>query len=209
MAISYPLDLPTQTGIASIRLVAKNVVSASTSPFTFKQQIIKHAGERWEADITLPAMKRDDAEEWLGFLLSLGGSYGTFLLGDPLGTTPRGSAASVPGTPLVDGANQTGNSITIDGCPTSQSSYLKAGDYIQIGSASTARLHKVLENVTTNASGETSISIWPALRESPADNAPITVTNCKGLFRLSSSETSWDVNTASIYGITFGAVEAI
>jgi hypothetical protein len=209
MAISYPLDLPTQTGIASIRLVARNVVSTSTSPFTFKQQVVKHSGERWEADIALPPQKRDDAEEWLGFLLSLGGAYGTFLLGDPLGDTPRGSAASVPGTPSVNGDGQTGNLLAIDGLPVSATGYLKAGDYIQIGTGASSRLHKVLQQVDTNSSGQATLAIWPSLRESPVNNATVIVSDCKGLFRLSAADTSWDINTASIYGMTFGAVEAI
>lgn len=209
MAISYPLALPTASGIASIKLVARNAVAVTQSPFSFKQQVLKHSGESWEADITLPPLKRDDAEEWNGFLLALGGRYGTFLLGDPSGNTPRGSAGSAPGAPVVNGANQTGNILAIDGLPNSQTSYLKAGDYIQIGNASSSRLHKVLTNVASNASGEAAIDIWPALRESPADGAAITVTDCVGVFRLSANETMWNINEASVYGITFGATEAI
>jgi hypothetical protein len=154
-------------------------------------------------------MKRDDAEEWVAFLLSLGGSYGTFLLGDPIGGTARGSASTTPGTPVVSGDNQTGDILVIDGLPVSVTGYLKAGDYIQLGSGLTSRLHKVLESVDTNSSGEASVTIWPSLRESPADGATVTVSDCKGLFRLNTSETMWDINTASVYGMTFGAAEAI
>jgi hypothetical protein len=209
VAISYPLTTPTVSGIQSIRLIARNTIAVTTSPFTYKQQILKHSGARWEADILLPPMKREDAEEWNAFLMSLNGQYGTFLLSDPLGVTPRGSASSAPGTPVVNGASQTGNILAIDGCPFSATGYLKAGDYIQLGSASSTRLYKVLEDIDTNASGEASISIWPDLRESPSDNQSVTVTNCKGLFRLASNESSFNINESSFYGITFGAVEAI
>lgn len=209
MAISYPVNLPSVSGISSIRLIARNIVAQTESPFTFKQQIVKHAGERWEADITLSPMKRPDAEEWNAFILSLGGKLGTFLLGDPLGAQPRGSASSVAGTPRVNGSDQTGNVLAVDGLPPSQTSYLLPGDYIQLGGGSSSRLHKVLRTVASNSSGQASIDIWPALRESPSDNAFITVTNAKGLFRLASNENGWDANNASIYGITFGAVEAI
>ena len=40
MAITYPLTLPTVAGIASINLRAVNAVSVSSSPFTYKQQVI-------------------------------------------------------------------------------------------------------------------------------------------------------------------------
>jgi hypothetical protein len=173
------------------------------------QQVHKHAGERWEADITLAPMKRDDAEYWVSFLLSLSGAYGTFMLGDPLGGTARGSASTTPGTPVVAGGSQTGSELDIDGCPVSTTGYLKAGDYIQIGTGASARLHKVLADVDTDSSGQATLDIWPALRESPSDNSSVIVSNCKGVFRLSSSITSYDVNQASVYGLTFGAVESL
>jgi hypothetical protein len=154
-------------------------------------------------------MKREDADEWNAFLTSLNGQFGTFLLGDPLAANPRGSAGVTPGTPLVNGTSQTGNILAIDGCPESATGYLKAGDYIQLGSGSTSRLYKVLSDVNTTSDGAASIDIWPDLRESPSDNAPVTVTNTKGLFRLSSNESSFTISNASIYGISFGAVEAI
>jgi len=209
MAETYPLALPTHTGIARVRLIARDVVGVSTSPFNFKQQIFRHQGQRWEADITLPAMPRADAEQWASFLLRLRGAYGTFLLGDPLNATPRGTASATPGTPVVNGANQTGDELDIDGLPTSETGYLKAGDYIQLGSGSTATLHKVLEDVNSNASGEATLNLWPKVRTALADNAAVTVSNAQGNFRLASNETMWDIDQASIYGITFGAVEAL
>lgn len=209
MAETYPLALPTHTGIARVRLIARDVVGVSTSPFNFKQQVYRHQGQRWEADITLPSMKREDAELWSAFLLRLRGAYGTFLLGDPNGGTPRGSASTTPGTPVVAGGSQTGDELDIDGCPTSATGYLKAGDYIQLGSGSSARLHKVLEDVNTDGTGAATLNLWPKITTAPSDNATVTVNNAQGLFRLASNETMWDIDQASIYGITFGAVEAI
>lgn len=209
MAESYPLALPTHTGIARVRLLARDVVGVSTSPFNFKQQVYRHQGQRWEADISLPPMQRADAEQWAAFLLRLRGTYGTFLLGDPLNATPRGSASATPGTPVVNGASQTGDELNIDGLPLSATGYLKAGDYIQLGSGDTASLHKVLEDVNSDGSGEATLNLWPKVRTAPSDNATVVVSGAKGVFRLSSNETSWDIDQASIYGITFGAVEAL
>lgn len=201
MAISYPLSLPS-TDIAQVRLVANSMVGISQSPFTAVQQVYKYTGQYWEADISLPPMKRAVAEYWISFLLKLNGSYGTFLLGDPNGATPRGVAT---GTPLVNGANQTGSDLITDGWTTSTTGILKAGDYIQIGNY----LHKVLDDVNSDSSGNATLTLFPDLRTSPADNATITVNSAKGLFRLSSGQTSWDINEASIYGITFAAREAL
>jgi hypothetical protein len=209
MAYSYPLTLPTVSGIRSINLRARNVVGISQSPFTLKQQVIAHSGQQWEADISLPPMTRDEGEDWVSFLVKLKGQQGTFLLGDPSGATPRGSAATTAGTPVVNGAGQTGSSLTIDGLPVSVSGYLKAGDYIQLGTASSSTLHKVLNDVTTSASGEASLDIYPSIRTAPADGSSVTVSNAKGVFRLSSNETSWSISEVELFGISFSAVEAI
>lgn len=209
MSITYPLSTPTNKTIGEITLIAKNVVGVSTSPFTFKQQVYQFSGQRWEADIALPPMAREDAEQWVSFLMKLYGQKGTFLLGDPLGGTPRGSASSAAGTPVVNGASQTGGTLAIDGLPASATGYLKAGDYIQLGSAATAQFYKVLTDADSNSSGEATLQIWPNLRSSPSDNATVVVSNAKGVFRLSSNETSWNINRLSLYGITFGATESL
>jgi hypothetical protein len=206
MAISYPLALPTTTGIAKVRISANNVVGVSQSPFTSKQQVYKFSGQFWEAEISLPPMKRADAEYWISFLLKLNGSYGTFLLGDPNGATARGVAT---GTPLVKGASQTGSELITDGWTPDTTGILKAGDYIQLGSGSSAKLHKVLDDVNSDSSGDATLTLWPDLRSAPSDNAAITVSGAKGLFRLSTNQQDWDVNEASIYGMTFPAREAL
>ena len=209
MAETYPLSLPTVSGFTKVRLVARSAVGVSTSPFSYKEQVYRHPGQRWEAELTIPPLRRESAEEWLSFLMRLRGRFGTFLLGDPLGATPRGSAATAPGTPLVNGASQTGDELVIDGIPTSGDDYLKAGDYIQLGSAATARLYKVLQDVAIDGSGGATLNIWPALRSSPADDATVTVSNAKGVFRLASNETDWDANQLGIYGATFACSEAL
>jgi len=205
MTISYPLALPS-TDIAKIKLVANNIVGISQSPFTAAQQVYKYSGQYWEADISLPPMKREVAEYWISFLLKLNGSYGTFLLGDPIGATARGVAT---GTPLVKGGSQTGNELLTDGWTTSTTGILKAGDYIQLGSGSSAKLHKVLDDVNSDSSGNATLTLFPDLRTSPSDNSAIVVSSPKGVFRLTSTQTMWDINEASIYGITFGAREAL
>lgn len=206
MAITYPLALPTHTGIQSVSLRANDIVGMNMSPFSASQQVYKYTGQFWEADISLPPMKRADAEYWITFLMKLNGAYGTFLLGDPAANTARGVAT---GSPVVNGASQTGYTLITDGWTGDTTGILKAGDYIQLGSGSDSRLYKVLDDVNSDASGNATFDIWPNLRSSPADNAVITVSNCKSVFRLSTNVTEMNVNEASLYGVTFGAREAL
>jgi len=199
MAISYPLSLPSNIGMASIELRAKNVVAVSESPFTFKSNIHVYDGQMWEADVTLPPMNRDDAEAWVAFLLSLKGRAGTFLLNDPSARTIRGSATSATITGAV------GDS-TVQ-CTVASGKTLKAGDYIQLGAASTATLHKVLVDYVGSGAAK-NLEIWPKLRTAHTGVSAV-LTNASGVFRLATNETSWSVNDASFYGISFGATEVI
>jgi len=194
MALSYPLATPTSIGIESIELRAVNAVATSQSPFTYKQQIISHGGQKWEASVNIPSVHRDKAAQWKALLVGLKGQTGTFLLGDPDYATPQGTVSSCT---LTGNAGDETVTVVMTGT-------LLAGDYIQLGSGSSAKLHQVL----LDQDGDGSLEIWPALRsnytsETVIFNAP------KGVFRLATNISSWSINNASTYGISFEAVEAL
>jgi hypothetical protein len=388
--ITYPLTIPVATvGMSSITMMGETISSLSQSPFTFAQQIFKHPGERWKASVQLAPMKRQDAETWTSFMLSLKGRSGTFLMGDPNSVQPQGSVvqrnlfqysedfsnaywgktnctvvsvgtsnpvsglptgvwnlvenadvslqhllsksvsftaglnytaivyaklgsgrmlrvdfpssafttnqqnrfnltagtgAVVSGTstismtsvgggfykimvsntatvsttgaisflldngttgtyngdgtsyvviadahyevtaanptyqktlgawgplPLVNGANQVGSSLIIDNLNWSTVGVFDAGDYIQLGSGSTSTLHKVLTNTDSDAAGNATLDIFPAIRTAPANNASITVVNTMGRWRLDTDISQWEINNISSYGMQFNCVEAI
>ena len=205
MAYTYPLIFP-NIGIRSVNIRAQSVVGAATSPFTGQQQVYRHQGQWWEMEVTMPPMKRDEAEQVAAFLLKMNGRYGTFLLGDKANTSPRGVGT---GTPLVNGASQTGDQLLTDGWTTSTTGILKAGDWIQLGTGSATRLYKVLDDVDSDGAGEATLNIWPNLRQSPADNAEVFINSPKGQWRLAANDTNFSIDEASVYGITFACVEAL
>jgi hypothetical protein len=208
MTISYPLAMPTVANIRSIELTATNAVSYSRSPFTFAGQAQEFAGKMWQATVTLPAMKRAAAEEWISFLIALRGQVGTFNLGDPMAETPRGSARNADNI-SINGALTSGSEIVMDGGVQNQTGYLKAGDYLQIGTGPTQQLFKVLADANTNGTGQITVDVWPNVRTSIANDALVTVQSAKGIFRLQTNETVWNINEMAVYGITFAAIEAI
>lgn len=192
MAITYPLSIPTTIGIESIELRAINAVAISQSPFTYKQQVISHGGQKWEASVTIPSVRRDLAAEWKAMLVALKGPTGTFLLGDPDYTTPQGTVTSCT---LSGSAGDESVTVTMSGS-------LLAGDYIQLGTGSSSKLHQVLVDKT----GSGTLEIWPALR-SDYTSATVVFNSPKGVFRLSSNSSNWSINNNSAYGISFDCVE--
>ena len=194
MALSYPLSTPTTIGIESIEISAVNAVAVSSSPFTYKQQVISHGGQKWQASVSIPPVRRDLAAPWKAMLVGLKGPTGTFLLGDPDYATPQGTVSSCAVTGTAGAESVT---VVMTGS-------LLAGDYIQLGSGSAAKLHQVLADQT----GDGTLEIWPALRSTYSSEAAI-FNAAKGVFRLSNNVTTWSINNASAYGISFEAVEVL
>lgn len=202
MTITFPLT-PPATIAKGIRFTPDTVVAQSTSPFTLEQEIFEHQGQMWRATIQLPPMEQDEAEEWVSFGLALNGAAGTFLFGDPVGQTARGTAA---GTPLVDGAGQQRSKIVNTKGWAPNSNIFLPGDYIQLPNN---RLHKVLTDTTADGSGLAALDVFPRIRDVQVDDDPIIVSNTVGIWRIDGDVPAWDIREAQIYGISFTAREAI
>ena len=202
---SYPLTLPTVTGVTTQNWAMERVVAVTESPFTNQEQIFEHEGAQWKATFTLPPMKKESAAIWLAFLMSLRGRRGTFKIGDQDRKTIQGTAT---GTVLVNGAAQTGNAINLDGFTASRANVFLAGDYIQINSY----LYMVSANVTANGSGEATVYVEPSLRtgiEAINDNTTVIYSNTTTVMRLDNNELNWDTDRVSVYGISFACSESL
>ena len=208
MSITYPINIPNYTSFSTVNLIAKNTVGMTASPFTNQQKVYKWTGEYWECDIQIKAMTRSEFETFSAFLIKLKGMYGTFNLSpDPNGRTVRGSASTSAGSPVINGSTSANSSsIDITGATTNATGYLKSGDYIQVGT----QLLKVLDDVNTDGSGSaTGINIFPQLRTALSGSEAVIVNNAVGVFRLAENDLTWNIGTASIYGLSFSAIESI
>ena len=202
---SYPLTLPTATGIRTQNWGLRRITSLTQSPFTLQQQVYQHSGEQWNTTMTLPPMLKDNASIWLSFFLQLRGVRGTFKIGDQDRKTIQGTAT---GTVRVNGASQTGNQVALDGFTASRANVFKAGDYIQINSY----MYMVTEDVSADGSGEANVKIEPALRqgiETINDDTLVVYLNTTTIMRLDSNEFNWDTDQVSKYGISFACSEAL
>lgn len=206
MSITYPITLPALPAARSIEFSMMDNVAVVPSEFTLQQQVQDWQAGLWMVKVTIAPGKRSEMEPWLAALAIARGRLGTFYLGDPGGATPRGVAT---GTPLVNGAGQIGYTLAIDGFTPGVTGIIKAGDYLQVGSGATQRLHKFLTDLNSNGSGQVLADIWPRLRESPADNAPITLVNTAGVFRLADNVRTWSYDASRFYQVSFNAIEAI
>lgn len=206
MPITYPIDFPTTFGISDFNIGLDHAVAGAESEFTFEEQIQEHQGVAWDISFTIELLNRDQAEEYNAFILKLGGRKGTFTMSIPGSETARGVAT---GTPLVNGASQTGVDLITDGWTPSQTNILRAGDFIQIGTGSGTKLHKILEDVDSDVSGNATLLLAPKIITAYADNASIVVSNAKGLFRAKTNFSPVNIKPPNQHTINFSAREVV
>lgn len=172
-------------GFQDMTMRLRSATSISQSPFTYDQQVYQHQGVRWEAEVTLPPLKRSDAKQVEAFFAALRGQANTFTLGNPLhNTTATGTiTAGTKGATTVTGT--TAGAVT--------------GDYFEIGGA----LYIITDKTSST------IDIMPPLRTAITTSTTLDFTLPVGTWRLASNEIGWNINSASLYGFTFACVEAI
>ncbi len=202
-----PLTMPNYTDFTRVRITLGFNTRAFMSPVNRARQTVELTGARWEIYYEVQPGVRADADAWLAFLARLKGRVGLFYGIEPSKRTARGIAT---GTPLVNGAGQTGSSLITDGWTTSQTGILLAGDLIAFDVPSGARaMHMVAEDVDSDGSGNAVIPLEPIIRESPADNATIIVTDptCT-MALLDDTQLSYEVEPPGHYYMSFIGVEA-
>lgn len=84
---------------------------------------------------------------------------------------PQPTFSTSIGTPLVNGASQSGTSLIIDGLTAGIT--LKADRTFSMTVSSRSYLYCLTDDVTANGSGQATLSLDCMLRASPADNAAL------------------------------------
>lgn len=211
MSLTYPLSLPSLPTPQQVVLGEVDIVGMNQSPFNAAQEVQDWGNQYWTAKLTWSRIStRAKAAPLRAVMRALRGAVGTILIGDPLGKMPQGSAASAPGTPVVNGAVAVrATQLPLRGLPVSVTGYLRADDYLQLGSGETTRLYTCLGDVNTDGSGHATIDIWPFLREAYGDGTAVTLTNCVGTFRLIDPKREWSLAPASSYAAELNFIEKL
>lgn len=208
MSISYPLTIPVP--IRTFSLGYHSVVGVTIAPHSLKSKKFQQDGAVWMLSLTFHSMSANPGETGSEnprllqrFLVALDGGIGSFMFGDPGFVAPAGVGT---GTPLVNGAGQSGYSLNVKGATTSTTNWLKAGDRLQIGTD----YYMNMNDVNSDGSGNCTLEIRPPLRSAYANNTPIILMNPKGKFRLQGQEVGWTSSAPQLYDHdTVQAVEDI
>jgi len=195
------ITFPTLTATAPARMRWGQVsnTQVSVSPLNGTIQTQELPGARWQISVDYPPLTDADAALMRAFLVQMRGQASRVDLWPFDRETPRGTAA---GTPLVNGASQTGASLITDGWTAGAT--LLAGDFFAVGT----QLFMVAADATASGGGAMTITVEPPIRTSPADNAALTTSKAKARFMLANPEVGWDVAQRGFANFSFDLIEA-
>lgn len=149
------------------------------------------------------SLTRDQYEPLFAFIQKQKNSFDTFTVTLPDKVTPRGVAT---GSPLVNGASQTGSSIITDGWSASVTGIMKAGDILKFSGHT--KVYMVTDDANSNGTGQATINISPALMSSPADNEIITVVSVPFTVHLVDDALRYKGKPGGFYNIEISVEES-
>lgn len=168
------------------------------SQWTGARQVLASGRGWWECTLTLPPIVGESAvNSWRAFIGLARGVTNDFQV--PVNEIEQSGLAV---TARINGANQTGRSLNTDGWPNS-TAILSAGQFVTIGN----QLLQLTSNVTSNASGQATISFEPAIRVSPADDAIIEYKNPYALMYFL-EDPGYSVEPGLVYSMSFNLRES-
>ena len=173
-----------------------------TNAISGRRQTRQIAGQRWGLTAKFPPMTRAEFAPIYAFLIKQRGSFDSFTVAPP---TLKNSLGTGAGTPLVNGASQTGRSVVTDGW-SAGAMILKAGDFISF--AGHSKIYMITADATSDGSGNVTLAIEPGLVESPAENAVITTSGVAFTVALKNEVQEFALSTAGLFSFELDLEEA-
>jgi hypothetical protein len=195
---------PSISGAASVEFSISDAVSIVSSPYTLQTQAQAWIGaDMWSGTVTLPPLSQTQADVWISALMECRGMMNAVQIGDPMKARPRGNPSGTPTCPSTPVDTFGSPSLHTVGWVSGKVGLLLPGDYLQVG----YRLHRVLDIVNSDSSGNATINVWPSLREVPAASAPIILNNSMGLFRLATNKRTWSSDATRLTRLSVPLME--
>jgi len=184
----------------SISCVQPSFISRSISG---RRQARQTHGQYFKMTASFPPMTRAQFAPIHAFVLKQRGQYESFQVVPPVVNAGLGSPA---GTPLVNGADQTGRSVVTDGWNNAIVIF-KAGDYLKF--ANHDKVYTVTADVTSSGAGAATIAIEPALITSPATDSAITYTSVPFTVALTTRVQEFSTGTTGLFEFEIDLEEVI
>ena len=155
--------------------------------------------------VGMPPLTQSEAQSIFAFLQKQKGGFENFTIQHP--TDNLGSNRTQTDI-LVNSSHTVGDaSIALDGFDASTTGVLKAGDLIKF--ANHTKVYMVQSDIDSNASGECTVLISPAIVAALSDNEAVTVNKPSFTVYLSSNEIMYTTSVSGLYSISFDVREVV
>jgi hypothetical protein len=134
-------------------------VQESESGLATNYQQISAAGARWQVQIDLRKLPDHRYEAWSKLYVQ-GGVF-RWPIPQP------GYAPDDAGTPVVDGANQLGTSLSLRGLPPGYG--LAANRWLTVTTAGVPRTYQITDAATADGTGRVTVTVNAPIRRAPSD----------------------------------------
>lgn len=161
----------------------RNPEARMISPFSQALQSSERAGQHWRLELEwlVYGEERDELEALMTRLNGTEHRIGLPMF--DLLTGVKTNRGTFSGTPVINGAGQTGYEIQVAGGAENDPNFALPGDFLQFDSA----IRMVTARAGTDGIGEATIPIWPPIRTSPANGTALkTSANVEGVYYVES-----------------------
>ena len=199
MAGTFPTTIKPSS--LSLQDVRPNLINQSVSG---KRVTRKYGSQYYLLDISLPPLSKDDAMDVFAFLKKQQNSFDKFDFTYPI--TNRGANISQTDI-VVNGSHSVGdNTIALSGFDNSTSNVLKAGDLIKF--ANHTKIYMVEADLTSDSSGNATVTISPSIIDTLANSEAVTVDQPNFKVYLN-SDVLYTTDASGLFSITFSLRECI
>jgi|GEM_PF-1480085 len=180
------------------------------SPLSNSVQTVSRKGSYWKTSMTFTNLTDDDRGILQSFITRLNGQEHRMRIRD-YGQPFRGNAPSSDSPVVFDGASEIIDRLVLSNTTVSVGSYLKRGDYVQVGN----QLYQVTHgsggddsDPIANSAGRCTAYIAPEFTTYPAGNTPVTLHGATGVFMMTNNP-QWRTQAPYVSSITIEAISDV
>lgn len=200
MSGTFP-STPTTSSV-SISSQQNTIVSTTVSGRRQARQI---DGQRFKLTLSFPIMTRSEFAPILAFIMKQRSQLESFQYTPATMASSNGVASGVI---RVNGAISAGvNSVAIDGMANSTSGIFKAGDFFRFTGQN--KVYMCVADVSSNGSGQGTLTFEPPLRTGVADNAILIYSNVDFTVGLTNDVQEFRVGTENYFQYEVDLIEVL
>jgi hypothetical protein len=156
-------------------------------------QRLNRAGSRYAIDVVMPVMTYADAQDWSAIEDET--ATVTMLIMQP------GLDTGAPGTPLVNGAAQSGTSLIIDGLTPRY--VIRNRQWLTVTTGGRIYAYRAKGETVANGSGEATVPLETMLRAVHGNNDPVELAEPRIEGFATVPNDAWTTNTAGHVALSF------